>query len=184
MAQEMVDYQRETITPAEQAEAKANTALYNELLKKEQEGTLTADETAKKSTLQKNPLLRAQELADRAGNGSLSHTQFEKIKSDYERTHTLKYDAAKPAAEKQRQLNLDSAIREAQQQYATDAGFANIKDINKGIQKYHAITDLLEKHMGDPRINELGLADYMLMAEAFVKPDAILALVGKKIFQS
>jgi len=123
-----------------------------------------------------------EDLVMKAENGELTHIELEEIKKTFESKQSLKYDATRTSAEQERLKNLDSSIRTKQQQWAEEAGFDNIKDINKDISKNKSISDLLAKDID--WIGWLWLTDYILLAESASNPATIALLATKKIAQS
>ena len=123
------------------------------------------------------------ELVKKAENGTLTHTELEDIKKRYQAWLSGKFDLTKPSDEITRQKKLEKSVRVFQQKTASDAGFTNIKELNKGIQKYMDLGKLFEKQE-TPKINGLWLTDYMFLAESVVRPESLPLLVGKKILES
>ena len=94
----------------------------------------------------------------------ISFSELEEAKRRYERNIKTWYYKDNNSVGIQRATNLDSEIRQYQQQEAIKQGFANIKELNKEISNAYFLSDnILKKQLKMDANNQVSLTDYLLL---------------------
>lgn len=94
----------------------------------------------------------------------ISFSELEEAKRRYEKNIKTWYYKDNNSVWIQRATNLDTEIRQYQQQEAIKQGFANIKELNKEISNAYFLSDnILKKQLKMDANNQVSLTDYLLL---------------------
>lgn len=94
----------------------------------------------------------------------ISFSELEDLKEWYERNIKTWYYKENNSIGIQRATNLDTEIREYQQQEAIKQWFTNVKEINKEISNAYFLSDnILKKQLKMDANNQVSLTDYLLL---------------------
>lgn len=94
----------------------------------------------------------------------INFSELEEAKRRYEKNIKTWYYKDNNSVWIQRATNLDTEIRQYQQQEAIKQGFANIKELNKEISNAYFLSDnILKKQLKMDANNQVSLTDYLLL---------------------
>jgi hypothetical protein len=128
---------------------------------------------------------RVSELLNRHSKDGLTLSEVNEVKRLYERTVKLDYLRDNVSDKIAQANNIDSVIREFVEKTADQAGFPNVKALNKETQlAKQLLDDLGAEYAGQAGNNYVSLSDAFFLAEAASNPTALAAFGLKKTLGS
>lgn len=115
----------------------------------------------------------------------LTMKEINQVKRMFEKENTFNYLRNNEARAYKRATNIDNAVREWQFQQADLNGLDNLREINKETQaNFSAAKSIQSKITRQLGNNEISITDWIMAAGALSNPQALAALVGKKMISS
>jgi hypothetical protein len=151
--------------------------------------TVVADESADFAKGIESPeAARMAKLAEKSEGVGLTAKEINEVKRFYERNIKVGYmkDPTKTAESVARATNRDSGIREALMDIADEAGFDNLRQMNKEIQANKLLADeIAGKMVGQEANNIMGITDWIVATPGIaVDPKFLAGFVAKKFFST
>lgn len=133
-----------------------------------------------------NPdLWRLEELQVKNANWWLTMSEINEVKRFYEKNNKFNYLKEWTAEKSALATNRDSALRNWQQEIATQNWLDNLKELNKEIQASKYLTDNVTNWQSWIKWNNpISLTDWIVVSWGWLDAGWIASLVGKKVFQS